>query len=54
MALELKKKPTQHHPATNQPGNDDTRPFDTRALDKLPIATDEDPPYRPWWAIDWT
>jgi hypothetical protein len=28
------------------------RPFDSRELEKLPVATDEDPPYRPWWVID--
>jgi hypothetical protein len=28
------------------------RPFDLRDLEHLPTANDNDPPYRPWWAID--
>lgn len=29
------------------------RPFDTKDLEKLPSTNDNDPPYRPWWVIDW-
>lgn len=29
------------------------RPFDTKELEKLPSTNDNDPPYRPWWVIDW-
>jgi len=28
------------------------RPFDPRELEKLLLATDDDPPYRSWWVID--
>jgi hypothetical protein len=55
MALELKKQTTDERPPENEtPGTGRARPFDTRELEKLPTATDKDPPYRPWWAIDWT
>ena len=29
------------------------RPFDTRELERLPMPTDQDPPYRSWWAVDY-
>jgi hypothetical protein len=28
------------------------RPFDSREIDRLPQATEDDPPYRPWWIVD--
>jgi hypothetical protein len=28
------------------------RPFDSREIDRLPQATEDDPPYRPWWTVD--
>jgi hypothetical protein len=55
MALDLKKKTTQERPPESEkPDSEGARPFDIRELEKLPMATDQDPPYRPWWVIDWT
>jgi hypothetical protein len=28
------------------------RPFDLSELDKLPLPTEDDPPYCPWWVVD--
>jgi hypothetical protein len=28
------------------------RPYDSREIDRLPQATADDPPYRPWWIVD--
>ncbi len=55
MARDLNKKATQERrPEITDPEAERVRPFDTRDLEKLPSATKDDPPYRPWWAIDWT
>lgn len=27
-------------------------PFDTSDLDRIPTATEDDPPYRNWWVDD--
>jgi hypothetical protein len=55
MTLELNKNLNeQRPPEAEKPESDRMRPFDTHELEKLPKATDQDPPYRPWWAVDWT
>jgi hypothetical protein len=55
MPLEAKNRPTPGRlPEPEKPERDVVRPFDLRELEKLPTATDKDPPYRPWWAVDWT
>lgn len=55
MALELNKDlDDQALPETHKPEAEHARPFDTPEVEKLPTANDKDPPYRPWWAIDWT
>jgi hypothetical protein len=41
-----------HSPQLKRTENDILRPFDPREFDKLPLATDQDPPYRPWWVIE--
>lgn len=55
MSLEAKNKQIPGRPPeADKPASDVAHPFDLRELEKLPTATDQDPPYRPWWAIDWT
>lgn len=52
---------SRHDPLAREPAtaeavemrpNPVRRPFDRRDLDRLPKATEQDPPYRPWWVVD--
>jgi hypothetical protein len=53
MALSPNNKKSPPHPQQpDRAEHEATRPFDSRELEKLPFATDDDPPYRPWWVID--
>jgi hypothetical protein len=55
MPLETKNRQIPERPPEPvNPDDDRAHPFNLRELEKLPTATDKDPPYRPWWAIDWT
>jgi hypothetical protein len=55
MALSaIEKRSPQHPQHTDGTEREYLPPFDRRELDKLPTATDQDPPYRPWWVIDRT
>jgi hypothetical protein len=53
MAQELEKEGQSDAGAPSSPREERTeRPFDPRALDRLPQPSDQDPPYRPWWVIE--
>lgn len=53
MALTNENKQSPHIPQQPDPAErGNARPFDSRELQKLPLATDDDPPYRPWWVVD--
>ncbi len=53
MALTSNDKQSAKHPHTSdRAANENLRPFDSRELEKLPLATEDDPPYRPWWVIE--
>ncbi len=55
MALTAKNEQSPHDPQQpDRAERKNARPFDPRELEKLPLATDDDPPYRPWWVIDQT
>ncbi len=48
-----------HHKAERQKGivfdtrsSTERRPFDTRALERLPRPNRNDPPYRTWWVVE--
>jgi hypothetical protein len=49
------KRTRDYGPAPEKPQAETgiMRPFDTKELEKLPSTNDNDPPYRPWWVIDW-
>lgn len=43
----------RHQPNTRYGEQGNARPpYDSREIERLPRATDEDPPYRPWWIVD--
>jgi len=53
MKSEAKKKQGElQSPNPRVPTREKVRPFDTRELERLPMPTDDDPPYRSWWALD--
>jgi len=55
MALELDNKQSLPSPQPQGRGdNASLRPFDRREFEKLPLVTEDDPPYRPWWVVDRT
>jgi len=53
MTFELKRKQGEaQSPDPGKPKGDSRRPFDMRELERLPMPTEQDPPYRSWWVID--
>ena len=43
----------KHQPNARSGGEGNVRrPFDSREIESLPQATEDDPPYRPWWIVD--
>ena len=51
---EMKKKQGElQSPDPRKANSSVHRPFDTRELEHLPMPTEQDPPYRPWWVVDY-
>ena len=48
-----KKQGEAKSPAPQGPSAQKNPPFDTRELDDLPMPTEQDPPYRSWWVVDY-
>lgn len=54
MAFEAEKKQGEvQSPDPQKQNGEACRPFDTRELERLPMPTDQDPPYRSWWVVDY-
>jgi hypothetical protein len=52
MTSEPKKKQGESQsPGPRKPTGSKGRPFDTRELERLPMPTEQDPPYRSWWVV---
>ena len=53
MTSEPKKKQGElQSPGPRKPTGSKARPFDTGELERLPMPTEQDPPYRSWWVVD--
>jgi hypothetical protein len=48
----MRRDDKRHQPNTRDERGNARRPYDSREIERLPRATDEGPPYRPWWILD--
>jgi hypothetical protein len=49
---ETSEKQRQSGQWQGDPRQSKRMPFDTSELDRIPAATEDDPPYRNWWVND--